>query len=86
MSTNPMRIALVACIMPALCIEAVAYGEFRQSQLTAADEVHRLALAELNRVAGPAIKKMETSSETRWFLQDLLNSKERMADLMLSGP
>lgn len=50
------------------------------------DERHQLAVAELRRVAGQAIGKMSSSSDTRWFIQDLLASKERMADLMLSGP
>jgi len=45
---------------------------------------HELAVAELRRVAGPALDKM--SGSDRWFVQDLLASKERMADLMLSGP
>ena len=50
------------------------------------DERHQLAVAELRRVAGPPVGKMSSSSDTRWFIGDLLASKERMADLMLSGP
>lgn len=51
-----------------------------------ADERHQLSVAELRRVAGPALGKMSSSSDARWFIQDLMESKERMADLMLSGP
>ena len=47
---------------------------------------HELAIAELKRVAGPALEKLAASPDTRWFGQDLLASKERMADLMYSGP
>ncbi|GAA5125375.1 hypothetical protein GCM10023212_26970 [Luteolibacter yonseiensis] len=43
-------------------------------------------MAELRRVAGPAIDKMSSSLETRSFIRDLLESKERMGDLMLAGP
>ncbi|MGC4015706.1 MAG: hypothetical protein QM755_14460 [Luteolibacter sp.] len=47
---------------------------------------YELAVGELKRVAGGELDKMASASDTRWFIQDLLASKERMADLMLSGP
>lgn len=56
------------------------------SLATGAGETHRLAVAELKRVAGPTIAAMPASSGNRWFIQDLMKSEERMADLMLSGP
>jgi len=57
-----------------------------QATATTPQGRHELAVAELKRIAGPELDKMGASSDTRWFIQDLLTSKERMADLMLSGP
>jgi hypothetical protein len=56
------------------------------SGFAAAGESHSLAVAELRRVAGSALQKMGSSSATRWFIDDLLASEERMSDLMRSGP
>lgn len=61
-------------------------GSSLPPEATTADGCHQLAVAELRRVAGAAVGKMSSSSDTRWFIQDLLASKERMVDLMLSGP
>ncbi|WP_338288454.1 hypothetical protein [Luteolibacter sp. LG18] len=57
-----------------------------QTTATTPQGRYELAVAELKRIAGPELEKMTGSSDTRWFAQDLLASKERMADLMLSGP
>lgn len=46
----------------------------------------RLAASELERIAGPEMEKMERTRIGRSFLRELMASKERMADLMLSGP
>ncbi len=75
----------VLCILVFACgpVGAAVSGNV---QLPAANEGHSLAVDELRRVAGPALAKMSSSAETRWFIQDLLASRERMADLMLSGP
>ena len=80
------RFAAVALAAPAILAGAVENKTPIRSADFTEHEIHRLAVAELQRVAGPAIAKMEASSETRWFVQDLLASNERMADLMLSGP
>jgi hypothetical protein len=49
-------------------------------------ESRQFAVGELRRVAGGALGKMSSATETRWFVDDLLASEERMEDLMLSGP
>lgn len=45
---------------------------------------HALAVAELKRVADQALEKL--SRTDRRFVEDFLESKERVADFMLSGP
>ena len=82
-------LAMMAMVLPALCAGATGNDGRNPAAVpaaSAAPEQLRLALAELNRVAGPAIVKMSASSETRWFMQDLLASRDRIGDLMLSGP
>ena len=78
--------AVVAMAAPMLHAEIVRDAGTLRSSAATPDGRHSFAVAELKRVAGPAIEKMAASSDTRWFIQDLLASKERMADLMLSGP
>lgn len=87
MSSVLCRSALVVLVAPALYGAPEPTSENAlQSTAATAEGRHPLAVAELRRVAGPAIEKMSASSDSRWFIQDLLASKERTADLMLSGP
>lgn len=85
MSSILLRSALVFLIAPVLHA-AVGGGIPVPTGLASPEGIHKLEIAELRRVAAPALAKMESSSDTRWFIQDLLGSKERMSDLMLSGP
>lgn len=55
-----------------------------QSTASTPEGRHALAVAELKRVAADAIDKL--SRTERRFMEDLLESKERVADFMLSGP
>lgn len=61
-------------------------GQAQESSSVTPEKFHQLAIAELQRVAGPTLKKMAASLETRGFIRDLLASNERMSDLLLSGP
>lgn len=55
-----------------------------QSTASTPEGRHALAVAELKRVADDAIDKL--SRTDRRFVEDLFESKERVADFMLSGP
>jgi hypothetical protein len=85
-SSIGVRFALVAMVAPAIHAQPASDEGALPSTAATPDGRHQLAVSELKRLAGPLLEKMAASSDTRRFTQDLLASKERMADLMLSGP
>ncbi|MEO5916031.1 MAG: hypothetical protein ABIS50_17480 [Luteolibacter sp.] len=86
MSLHLSRAVLIFLTVPTLHAVAAANTPSRPAAMAVADRQQQLSVAELQRIAAPALAKMMSSSDTRGFVQDLLASKQRMADLMLSGP
>lgn len=79
--------AMIVMIAPAMCAGITGTDQnVLRNGIESAEGRHKIAVAEFQRVAGPAIDRMSASVDTRGFIRDLLESKERMADLMLSGP
>lgn len=89
MNSSVFGVLGLLLLLPLLSIGDAASVELSneasiQSTATTPEGRHALAVAELNRVAGQELEKLSRSD--RLFIERLLESKERVADFMLSGP